>query len=161
MKAFSSIILSLFVAGCTYSSSEKIANSIIQHYPLDSSRYIALFYYDPWGCLNCNHLLKNILLGSEGRSLWGENAFFLYPGLRETEWKGTDRILSEIGNIDAKSINDNDLYLAVQSEANIKEDDIGKPIIALVSTNSSESYYFFIRDPDLKVKLQKLVKMER
>lgn len=160
MKASRFIIFFLFIVGCTSSSSENIANSLSKYYPLDTSRYIAFFYYKPWGCLNCNHILQNIIHGSEGRSLWRENVFFLYPGIRETEWKDTDRILKEIGNIEAKSINDIDLYLAVQAKAKIKEEELGKPIIALVSTNSNESHFFFVRDPELSKKLRKLVKME-
>lgn len=150
-------ILVLLTVGCT-SSSNNIIERVSEDHQLATSNYLAFIYYDPWGCLNCNYLLKNILYGNAGKSLWGENIFFLYPELREVELKDTEKKLKEVGNIDTRSINDNDMYIAVRSKVNIRKEDIGKPLIVLVSMNSDEYHHFLIRDPELSAKLHNLLK---
>lgn len=162
MREWLFIISLLLTVGCASTSpSNKIIERVSGEYQLDTSDYLAFIYYDPWGCLSCNYLLKNILYGNAGKSLWGENFFFLYPGLREAELKDTEKKLKEVGDIDARSINDNDMYLGVRSKVDIRKEDIGKPLIVLVSMNSDEYYYFLIRDPEISVKLDDLGKLRR
>ena len=137
---------------CSCNSNVDMFQKIVIDYKADTTKDILLIVYKPLECLACNAGVSNIFSDYRVKDKFGSNIYFMYNGIRDIELNDYKNNFKETIEIDAKMINQRDLYTEIFQNLNVSTERL-KPTCIVLYKNGKQPKVENMKDSNIVAKI--------